>query len=168
MYELAGTHNSSDLNLFWESDSPVTVNRDLHLTEYRLVNMWSNFSVATLPLYLDALTGRNCQFATVNDYLARRDSEWMGYLYNLLGLSVGCIQSGMDSDERHEQYDCNITYGTSSEFGFDYLRDNGLASSLEEQVQKDHYFCIVDEIDSILIDEARTPLIISGPSLVKL
>ncbi|MDR1366958.1 MAG: preprotein translocase subunit SecA [Puniceicoccales bacterium] len=120
--------------------------------------------VATLPLYLNALTGRNCQLATVNDYLARRDSEWMGYLYNLLGLSVGCIQSGMDSDERHEQYDCNITYGTSSEFGFDYLRDNGLASSLEEQVQKDHYFCIVDEIDSILIDEARTPLIISGPS----
>ncbi|MDR0418414.1 MAG: preprotein translocase subunit SecA [Puniceicoccales bacterium] len=120
--------------------------------------------VATLPLYLNALTGRNCQLATVNDYLARRDSEWMGYLYNLLGLSVGCIQSGMDSYERHEQYDCNITYGTSSEFGFDYLRDNGLASSLEEQVQKDHYFCIVDEIDSILIDEARTPLIISGPS----
>jgi preprotein translocase subunit SecA len=120
--------------------------------------------VATLPLYLNALTGRNCQLATVNDYLARRDSEWMGYLYNLLGLSVGCIQSGMDSDERHEQYDCNITYGTSSEFGFDYLRDNGLASSLEDQVQKDHYFCIVDEIDSILIDEARTPLIISGPS----
>ncbi|MDR2371780.1 MAG: preprotein translocase subunit SecA [Puniceicoccales bacterium] len=120
--------------------------------------------VATLPLYLNALTGRNCQLATVNDYLARRDSEWMGYLYNLLGLSVGCIQSGMDSNERHEQYACNITYGTSSEFGFDYLRDNGLASSLEEQVQKDHYFCIVDEIDSILIDEARTPLIISGPS----
>ncbi|MDR2812939.1 MAG: preprotein translocase subunit SecA [Puniceicoccales bacterium] len=120
--------------------------------------------VATLPLYLNALTGRNCQLATVNDYLARRDSEWMGYLYNLLGLSVGCIQSGMDSDERHEQYTCNITYGTSSEFGFDYLRDNGLASSVEEQVQKDHYFCIVDEIDSILIDEARTPLIISGPS----
>ncbi|MDR2807277.1 MAG: preprotein translocase subunit SecA [Puniceicoccales bacterium] len=120
--------------------------------------------VATLPLYLNALTGRNCQLATVNDYLARRDSEWMGYLYNLLGLSVGCIQSGMDSEERHEQYNCNITYGTSSEFGFDYLRDNGLASSLEEQVQKDHYYCIVDEIDSILIDEARTPLIISGPS----
>lgn len=121
--------------------------------------------VATLPLYLNALTGRNCQLATVNDYLARRDSEWMGYLYNLLGLSVGCIQTGMDSEERHEQYACNITYGTSSEFGFDYLRDNGLASSLEEQVQKDHYYCIVDEIDSILIDEARTPLIISGPNV---
>lgn len=120
--------------------------------------------VATLPLYLNALTGRNCQLATVNDYLARRDSEWMGYLFNLLGLSVGCIQSGMDSNQRHEQYGCNITYGTSSEFGFDYLRDNGLASSIDEQVQKDHYFCIVDEIDSILIDEARTPLIISGPS----
>jgi preprotein translocase subunit SecA len=123
--------------------------------------------VATLPLYLNALTGRNCQLATVNDYLARRDSEWMGYLYNLLGLSVGCIQSDMSSEERQEEYSCNITYGTSSEFGFDYLRDNGLASSLEEQVQKDHYFCIVDEIDSILIDEARTPLIISGPSMEK-
>lgn len=120
--------------------------------------------VATLPLYLNALTGRNCQLATVNDYLARRDSEWMGYLYNLLGLSVGCIQTGMDSEERKEQYACDITYGTSSEFGFDYLRDNGLATSFEEQVQNGHYYCIVDEIDSILIDEARTPLIISGPS----
>jgi preprotein translocase subunit SecA len=137
------------------------------LHENRIAEMATGESktlVATLPLYLNALTGRNCQLATVNDYLAHRDSEWMGYLYNLLGLSVGCIQSGMGSDERHEQYSCNITYGTSSEFGFDYLRDNGLASSREEQVQKDHYFCIVDEIDSILIDEARTPLIISGPS----
>jgi preprotein translocase subunit SecA len=123
--------------------------------------------VATLPLYLNALTGRNCQLATVNDYLAHRDSEWMGYLYNLLGLSVGCIQGDMSSEERQEEYSCNITYGTSSEFGFDYLRDNGLASSREEQVQKDHYFCIVDEIDSILIDEARTPLIISGPTMEK-
>jgi preprotein translocase subunit SecA len=102
--------------------------------------------------------------ATVNDYLARRDSEWMGHLYNLLRFSVVCIQSGMSSEVRHEQYDCNITYGTSSEFGFDYLRDNGLANSLEEKMQKDLYFCIVDEIDSILIDEAPTPRIISGPS----
>lgn len=119
--------------------------------------------VATLPLYLNALTGKNCQLVTVNDYLAKRDSEWMGHLYKFLGITVGCIQNGMDSDERREAYGCDITFGTSSEFGFDYLRDNGMASSLEEQVQRGHYFCIVDEVDSILIDEARTPLIISGP-----
>ncbi|MEI7651803.1 MAG: preprotein translocase subunit SecA [Verrucomicrobiota bacterium] len=119
--------------------------------------------VATLPLYLNALTGRNCQLVTVNDYLARRDSEWMGHLYRWLGLTVGCIQNQMPGDERKEAYACDITYGTASEFGFDYLRDNGMALSPEEQVQRDHYFCIVDEIDSILVDEARTPLIISGP-----
>lgn len=119
--------------------------------------------VATLPLYLNSLTGRNCQLVTVNDYLAKRDSEWNGYLYKFLGLTVGCIQNQMDSEERKEAYGCNITYGTSSEFGFDYLRDNGMATSAEDQVQRDHYFCIVDEVDSILIDEARTPLIISGP-----
>ena len=119
--------------------------------------------VATLPLYLNALTGKNCQLVTVNDYLARRDSEWMGHLYRWLGLTVGCIQNQMPGDERTAAYGCDITYGTASEFGFDYLRDNGMALSPEEQVQRDHYFCIVDEIDSILIDEARTPLIISGP-----
>lgn len=119
--------------------------------------------VATLPLYLNALTGRNCQLVTVNDYLARRDSEWMGYLYNYLGLTVGCIQNSMPPSARREAYGCNITYGTASEFGFDYLRDNGMAGSTREQVQSDYYYCIVDEIDSILIDEARTPLIISGP-----
>ena len=119
--------------------------------------------VATLPLYLNALTGKNCQLVTVNDYLARRDSEWMGHLYRWLGLSVGCIQNQMPGDERKAAYGCDITYGTASEFGFDYLRDNGMALSPEEQVQRDHYFCIVDEIDSILVDEARTPLIISGP-----
>jgi len=119
--------------------------------------------VATLPLYLNALSGRNCQLVTVNDYLARRDSEWMGHLFKFLGLTVGCIQNSMPPHERREAYKCNITYGTASEFGFDYLRDNGLATSLAEQVQSDHYYCIVDEIDSILIDEARTPLIISGP-----
>ena len=119
--------------------------------------------VATLPLYLNALTGKNCQLVTVNDYLARRDSEWMGHLYRWLGLTVGCIQNQMPGDERKAAYGCDITYGTASEFGFDYLRDNGMALSPEEQVQRDHYFCIVDEIDSILIDEARTPLIISGP-----
>jgi len=119
--------------------------------------------VATLPLYLNALTGKNCQLVTVNDYLARRDSEWMGHLYRWLGLTVGCIQNQMPSDERKAAYGCDITYGTASEFGFDYLRDNGMALAPDEQVQRDHYFCIVDEIDSILIDEARTPLIISGP-----
>ncbi|MDR0679144.1 MAG: preprotein translocase subunit SecA, partial [Puniceicoccales bacterium] len=121
--------------------------------------------VATMPLYLNALTGRNCQLVTVNDYLARRDSEWMGLLYNFLGLTVGCIQSGMEPMERELAYGCDITYGTASELGFDYLRDRGLAHSLEDQVQRDHYYCIVDEVDSVLIDEARTPLIISGPAV---
>lgn len=119
--------------------------------------------VATLPLYLNALTGKNCQLVTVNDYLAKRDSEWNGYLYKFLGLTVGCIQNSMGSAERKQAYGCNITYGTSSEFGFDYLRDNGMATSADDQVQRDHFYCIVDEVDSILIDEARTPLIISGP-----
>lgn len=119
--------------------------------------------VATAPLYLNSLTGKNCQLVTVNDYLARRDSEWMGYLYQKLGVSVGCIQSGMVPGQRQEMYSRSITYGTASEFGFDYLRDNGMATRREDQVQRDHYFCIIDEADSILIDEARTPLIISGP-----
>ncbi|MDR3274226.1 MAG: preprotein translocase subunit SecA [Puniceicoccales bacterium] len=120
--------------------------------------------VATLPLYLNALTGKNCQLVTVNDYLAMRDATMMGYLYKFLGLSVGCLQNDMDSVARKSAYLCDITYGTASEFGFDYLRDNGTTNSAEEQVQRDHFFCIVDEIDSILIDEARTPLIISGSS----
>ncbi|MEO0510022.1 MAG: preprotein translocase subunit SecA [Verrucomicrobiota bacterium] len=119
--------------------------------------------VSTCPLYLNALSGRNCQLVTVNDYLARRDSEWMGHLFRFLGLTVGCIQNSMDPALRQEMYNCNITYGTASEFGFDYLRDNGMTSRKEDQVQRDHYFCIIDEVDSILVDEARTPLIISGP-----
>ena len=119
--------------------------------------------VSTCPLYLNALSGQNCQLVTVNDYLARRDSHWMGALFEFLGLSVGCIQNSMPPSERREMYSKNITYGTASEFGFDYLRDNGMATSREDQVQKDHFFCIIDEADSILIDEARTPLIISGP-----
>ena len=123
--------------------------------------------VSTLPLYLNALTGRNTQLVTVNDYLARRDSEWMGHLYKFLGLTVGCIQQQMSSDLRREMYACDITYGTASEFGFDYLRDNGMATRKEDQVQRDHWFCIVDEIDSILVDEARTPLIISGPAPIE-
>ena len=123
--------------------------------------------VSTLPLYLNSLTGRNTQLVTVNDYLARRDSEWMGHLYTFLGVSVGCIQQQMPPDQRREMYGRDITYGTASEFGFDYLRDNGMATRKEDQVQRDYWFCIVDEIDSILVDEARTPLIISGPAPIE-
>jgi preprotein translocase subunit SecA len=120
--------------------------------------------VATLPVYLNALTGLGVHIVTVNDYLARRDSEWMGALYKFLGLTVGCIQNQMPPWERRAEYGCDITYGTNAEFGFDYLRDNGMASTKDEQVQRGHYLAIIDEVDSILIDEARTPLIISGPS----
>ncbi|OYV48042.1 MAG: preprotein translocase subunit SecA, partial [Verrucomicrobia bacterium 21-51-4] len=123
--------------------------------------------VATLPLYLNALSGRNCQLVTVNDYLVRRDAEWNGYLYRYLGLTVGYIQNQMESAERRAAYAADITYGTASEFGFDYLRDNGMATRQQDQVQRDHFFCIVDEVDSILVDEARTPLIISGPVQVE-
>jgi preprotein translocase subunit SecA len=123
--------------------------------------------VATLPLYLNALVGKNAQLVTVNDYLARRDSEWMGHLYQFLGLTVGCIQQQMPSDLRRDMYTRDITYGTASEYGFDYLRDNGMATRKDDQVQRDHWYCIVDEIDSILIDEARTPLIISGPAPIE-
>ncbi|MBI3884467.1 MAG: preprotein translocase subunit SecA [Opitutae bacterium] len=123
--------------------------------------------VATLPLYLNALAGKNAQLVTVNDYLARRDSEWMGHLYNFLGITVGCIQQQMHSELRREMYQRDITYGTASEFGFDYLRDNGMATRKEDQVQRDYFYCIVDEIDSILVDEARTPLIISGPAPIE-
>src|SRR5438309_7688919 len=122
--------------------------------------------VATMPVYLNALTGRGVHVVTVNDYLAARDGEWMGAVYKFLGLTVGCILHDQTPDVRREQYNCDITYGTNAEFGFDYLRDNGMASRLEEQVQRGHYYAIVDEVDSILIDEARTPLIISGPSVV--
>ena len=123
--------------------------------------------VATLPVYLNALTGLGVHVVTVNDYLARRDSMWMGSLFQFLGLTVGCIQSMMPSDQRREQYACDITYGTNAEFGFDYLRDNGMATSREGQVQRGHYFAIIDEVDSILVDEARTPLIISGPAVLE-
>ena len=120
--------------------------------------------VATLPVFLNALTGLGVHVITVNDYLAKRDSDWMGSLFRFLGLSVGCIQNQMAPWDRREQYACDITYGTNAEFGFDYLRDNGMASTKDEQVQRGHYFAIIDEVDSILIDEARTPLIISGPT----
>src|SRR6187551_831511 len=122
--------------------------------------------VATLPLYLNALAGKGAHLVTVNSYLARRDSQWMGQLYGFLGLTTGCIQHDQSPDERRQQYAMDITYGTNSEFGFDYLRDNGMATTREQQVQRGYNFAIVDEVDSILIDEARTPLIISGPSTV--
>ena len=119
--------------------------------------------VATLPAYLNALGGQGVHVVTVNDYLARRDSEWMGKIYRFLGLSVGVIQHDLNDAERKLAYGCDITYGTNNEFGFDYLRDN-MKFELSQFVQRGHNFAIVDEVDSILIDEARTPLIISGPA----
>ena len=119
--------------------------------------------VATLPVYLNALEGKGVHVVTVNDYLAKRDAEWMGRLYKFLGLSVGIIVHGLDDQERQQSYHCDITYGTNNEYGFDYLRDN-MKFRLGDCVQRGHNFAIVDEVDSILIDEARTPLIISGPS----
>ena len=119
--------------------------------------------VATLPVYLNALTGKGVHLVTVNDYLARRDAEWMGPIYRALGLEVGIVQHDMPDAERQAAYGCDITYGTNNEFGFDYLRDN-MKYSLEDCVQRTHDYAIVDEVDSILVDEARTPLIISGPS----
>src|SRR5262245_19020412 len=119
--------------------------------------------VATLPAYLNAIQGKGVHVVTVNDYLARRDSEWMGRIYQFLGLTVGVIQHGLDDDQRRQSYGSDITYGTNNEFGFDYLRDN-MKFDLSHCVQREHHYGIVDEVDSILIDEARTPLIISGPS----
>lgn len=119
--------------------------------------------VATMPVYLNALLGKGVHVVTVNDYLAKRDAEWMGKVYRFLGLSVGCIQQNMDNEERQREYNCDVTYGQNNEFGFDYLRDN-MKYRIEDMVQRGHYFALVDEVDSILIDEARTPLIISGPS----
>ncbi len=119
--------------------------------------------VATLPVYLNALAGKGVHVVTVNDYLARRDSEWMGRIYKFLGMSVGIVVHGLSDGERQQSYRCDITYGTNSEFGFDYLRDN-MKESIERYVQRELNFAIVDEVDSILIDEARTPLIISGPA----
>jgi len=117
--------------------------------------------VATLPVYLNSLIGKGVHVVTVNDYLAKRDSEWMGKIYDFLGLKVGCITNEMEDAERKKNYNCDVTYGTNNEFGFDYLRDN-MKYDVQEMVQRDHFFCIVDEVDSILIDEARTPLVISG------
>ena len=119
--------------------------------------------VATLPVYLNALAGKGVHVVTVNDYLAKRDAEWMGQVYKFVGLTVGCITNELSDDERREAYGCDVTYGTNNEYGFDYLRDN-MKFDLEEMVQRPFNFAIVDEVDSILIDEARTPLIISGPT----
>jgi len=118
---------------------------------------------STMPVYLNALTGRGVHVITVNDYLANRDANWMKPIYEFLGLSVGVIVHGIDDTERRNAYNCDVTYGTNNEFGFDYLRDN-MNFQLENYVQREFYYAIVDEVDSILIDEARTPLIISGPS----
>ena len=119
--------------------------------------------VATLPVYLNAIAGKGVHVVTVNDYLAKRDAEWMGQVYRFLGLTVGCITNELEDDERREAYACDVTYGTNNEYGFDYLRDN-MKFDLEEMVQRPFNYAIVDEVDSILIDEARTPLIISGPT----
>ena len=116
---------------------------------------------ATLPVYLNSLLGKGVHVVTVNDFLAQRDSSWMGKVYKFLGLTVGCITNEMDDTSRKKNYECDVTYGTNNEFGFDYLRDN-MKYNMKEMVQRDHFFCIVDEVDSILIDEARTPLVISG------
>src|SRR4051812_33316850 len=119
--------------------------------------------VATLPVYLNALAGKGVHVVTVNDYLARRDADWMGQIYNFLGMSYGVIVHGQDEETKRAQYGADITYGTNNEFGFDYLRDN-MKYRLEDMVQREFFYGIVDEVDSILIDEARTPLIISGPA----
>ena len=118
--------------------------------------------VATLPVYLNALAGKGVHVVTVNDYLAKRDAEWMGQIYGFLGLTVGVIVHGLEDPERKAAYACDVTYGTNNELGFDYLRDN-MKYRTEDMVQRGHVYAIVDEVDSILIDEARTPLIISGP-----
>ena len=121
--------------------------------------------VSTLPIYLNALEGKGVHVVTVNDYLAKRDSKWMGQIYNFLGMTVGCIAHGLDDKERQKQYAADITYGTNNEYGFDYLRDN-MKFNLEDMVQRDFNFAIIDEVDLILVDEARTPLIISGPQTI--
>ena len=119
--------------------------------------------VSTLPAYLNALTEKGVHIVTVNDYLAKRDSEWMGKVFNFLGLSTGCVANELDDADRKKNYNCDITYATNNELGFDYLRDN-MKYDLSEMVQREYNYCIVDEVDSILIDESRTPLIISGRS----
>jgi preprotein translocase subunit SecA len=144
---------------------PVQVQGGIILHQGRIAEMRTGEGktlVATLPAYLNALNGEGVHIVTVNDYLAHRDSEWMGKIYRYLGLSVGLIVHGLDNTTRRAAYAADVTYGTNNEFGFDYLRDN-MVLSLEHCVQRRLNFAIVDEVDSILVDEARTPLIISGP-----
>jgi len=162
------THRVSDHDLVWDMiPYDVQLVGGIVLHQGRIAEMQTGEGktlVATMPVYLNALTGKNVHVVTVNDFLADRDSTWMGAIYTYLGLTVGCIKNAMMPSEKREQYACDITYGTNSEFGFDYLRDMGMASHPDEMVQRDYYYAIIDEIDSILIDEARTPLIISGPA----
>jgi preprotein translocase subunit SecA len=146
---------------------PVQVQGGIILHQGRIAEMRTGEGktlVATLPAYLNALNGEGVHIVTVNDYLAHRDSEWMGKIYRYLGLSVGLIVHGLDNTTRRAAYAADVTYGTNNEFGFDYLRDN-MVLSLEHCVQRRLNFAIVDEVDSILVDEARTPLIISGPGM---
>src|SRR5690606_358734 len=143
---------------------PVQIYGGIILHQGRIAEMKTGEGktlVSTLPAYLNALAGKGVHIVTVNDYLAKRDRQWMGKIYEFLGLTVGCIVHGISNQERKEAYRCDITYGTNNEFGFDYLRDN-MVIYKEEMVQRKLYYAIVDEVDSILVDEARTPLIISG------
>ena len=143
---------------------PVQIMGGIILHQGRIAEMKTGEGktlVATLPAYLNALSGKGVHIVTVNDYLARRDSEWMGKVHRFLGLSVGLIVNGLDNEERRKAYAADITYGTNNEMGFDYLRDN-MVQYFDQKVQRGHNFAVVDEVDSILIDEARTPLIISG------
>ena len=142
----------------------MSINGGIILREGRIAEMKTGEGktlVATLPVYLNALTGNGVHVITVNDYLARRDAEWMGQIYEFLGLSVGVVVHGLDFEQRRQAYNSHVTYGTNNEFGFDYLRDNMVVSP-NQMVQRELHYAIVDEVDSILIDEARTPLIISG------
>ena len=159
--------NVSDIEVEWDMvPFDVQLMGGVVLHEGKIAEMATGEGktlVATMPAYLNALVGRGVHIVTVNDYLARRDREWMGPIYEALGLSVGTIQSNMDTQSRKQAYNCDITYGTNNEFGFDYLRDN-IAVRKEDIVQRELHYAIIDEVDSILIDEARTPLIISGPT----
>ena len=158
-WEAGGTTISWDMVPF---DVQLAGGIELHRTNIaEMATGEGKTLVAVMPLYLNALTGRGVHLITVNDYLAKRDAQWMGKVYELLGMTVGCILTDMSPEERRVAYACDVTYGTNNEFGFDYLRDN-MAISPDHLVQRDHHYAIVDEVDSVLIDEARTPLIISG------
>src|SRR5947207_9695856 len=165
LVEAFATVREGSTRTLGQRDFDVQLSGGMVLHEGRIAEMKTGEGktlVATLPVYLNALAGRGVHVVTVNDYLAKRDAEWMGQIYGFLGLTVGIIVHGIDDNERREQYARDVTYGTNNELGFDYLRDN-MKYRLEDMVQRGHVYAIVDEVDSILIDEARTPLIISGP-----